>query len=255
MDKIDKQLFDYSKRDERRWLELDGLIKKLNLPLKDVLMNFQAFSRRRDIVRFLSHYEIFKETINLPGVVMELGVSKGTSLLTWAHLMETFCPGDRTKKVYGFDHFEGLVDFQDEDGKVNTNDKAGKHIGGWKAPKELPEKLCELFNEDTFVPNINRVELIEGDIFDTLPKFIENNPGLRISLLHLDVDLYRASKFALEKLFPLVVKGGAIVFDEYGLIPWEGEAKAVDEYFKEINYEPKILKHRFTVTPSGYFFK
>lgn len=252
---MDKQEFNYKQRDMRRWSELEKLSKDLDLNLEDILVNFPAFMRRRDMVRFLSHYEIFKNVIDLPGVVIELGVSKGTSLLTWANLMETYSPGDRTRKVFGFDHFEGLIDFVAEDGKVQQEDKAGKEIGGWKAPKQLSETLCKLFNEDTLAPNINRVELVVGDIFETIPKFIEDNPGLRISLLHLDVDLYRGSKFALEQLFPRVVKGGAVVLDEYGLIPWEGEARAVDEYFKNLGYQPKIMKHPFTVTPSGYFYK
>ena len=31
--------------------------------------------------------------------------------ITWAKPMETFCPGDRSRRVYGFDHFAGLQDF------------------------------------------------------------------------------------------------------------------------------------------------
>jgi hypothetical protein len=36
---------------------------------------------------------------------------------------------------------------------------------------------------------------------------------------------------ALEHLWPLVVPGGVVAFDEYGIPPWEGESRAVDEFF------------------------
>ncbi|MEK9669516.1 MAG: TylF/MycF/NovP-related O-methyltransferase [Gammaproteobacteria bacterium] len=251
----DKQEFNYRSRDQRRWDQLDQLSKTTEYGLQDILMNFPAFIRRRDVVRFLSHYELFKNVIDLPGCIIELGVSKGTSLLTWGHFMETFCPGDRTRKVFGFDHFQGLQGFTEKDGKIFEGDKAGKEVGGWKAPQHATEQLVDLFNEDCLVPNIERIELVDGDIFETLPKFIHEHPGLRISLLHLDLDLYEPTKFSLELLFDRVIKGGVIVFDEYGLIPWEGEANAVDEFFASRNLEPQIQKHPFTVTPSGFLVK
>ncbi|MBX2833449.1 MAG: TylF/MycF family methyltransferase [Micavibrio sp.] len=252
---IEAQKFDYASRDKRRWEKLEALCKECDLSLEDVLHNFPAFIRRRDMVRFLSHYELFKEIVDLPGVVVELGVSKGVSLMTWANLMETFSPGDRTRKIFGFDHFEGLQDFTEDDGKMVYKDRAGKKQGGWIAPRELATTLTEISNEDLLLPNITRTEIVEGDIFDTLPKFIEDHPGLKISLLHLDVDLYNVTKFALEQLYDRVVTGGLIVLDEYGLIPWEGETRAVDEFLKERGISPVIQKHPFTVTPSGYFFK
>lgn len=252
---IEKQELDYAARDKRRWEQLEKLVKDLNFSLEDVLQNFPAFIRRRDMVRFLSHYELFKDIINLPGVIVELGVSKGVSLMTWANLMETFSPGDRTRKIYGFDHLEGLHDFAEKDGKMILADRAGKEAGGWIAPRELATTLANLSNEDTLLPNVNRTEIIEGDIFATLPKFIEDHPGLKISLLHIDVDLYKVTKFALDHLYDRVVTGGLIVLDEYGLIPWEGETRAVDEFLKERGLSPVIHKHPFTVTPSGYFVK
>lgn len=119
----------------------------------------------------------------------------------------------------------------------------------------MARTLVELFNEDTIVPNIKRVELVEGDIFESLPKFLEAHPGLKISLLHLDVDLYRVTKFALETLYPLVVNGGVVVFDEYALVPWQGETKAADEYFGGLGLQPMYRKFPHSPTPSGYFIK
>ena len=108
---------------------------------------------------------------------------------------------------------------------------------------------------DNLVPGVERCRLIEGDIRKTIPRFLKENPGLRICLLHFDVDLYEPTLFGLKQLYPLVVKGGLVVFDEYGLIPWQGESLAVEEYFKSIGEAPVIRKFPFSGQPHGYFVK
>ena len=64
---------------------------------------------------------------------------------------------------------------------------------------------------------------------DTVPEFIKKNEALKISLLHIDVDLYAPTRLALECFFPKVVRGGVIILDDYGAMP--GANKAVDEFF------------------------
>ena len=52
--------FDYAHRDRRHWSELDRLIQSEGIGTEDLLTNWPAYIRRRDMVRFLSHYELFK---------------------------------------------------------------------------------------------------------------------------------------------------------------------------------------------------
>lgn len=61
------------------------------------------------------------------------------------------------------------------------------------------------------------VELVARNIFDTLPPFLEANPALRIALLHLDMDVYEPTAFALDRLFPHMVHGRLVV-DDYGMV-------------------------------------
>ena len=74
------------------------------------------------------------------------------------------------------------------------------------------------------------VEIIKGDILQTLDNYLSDNPHLKISLLLIDVDLYEPSKVILEKLYSKVSKGGIIVLDDYGA--FAGTNKAVDDFFK-----------------------
>lgn len=221
----------------------------------DILRNWPAYVLRRDIPRFLAHYELFKKTLDLPGCIVELGVFKGASFFTWSNLAETFCASDRYKKVFGFDHFEGLKQeqFQEKDGR--KDESVQKMAGGYKCTADEVRELVRLHNQDNLLPGNERCRLIEGDIMDTIPQFLKENPGLKISLLHFDMDLYEPTKYGLEMLYPLVVKNGVVVFDEYGLIPWQGETNAVDEYFRSIEEKPLIQKMSFYHVPSGYIVK
>ena len=125
-----KQQFDYRTRDARRWARIEELCASHGIGIEQLLKDFPAFIRRRELPRFLAHTKLFEHVIDLPGCVVELGVFKGTSLMTWANLMETYCPGDRFRMVYGFDHFGGLSDFAEEDGKQHDERNQGKVEGG-----------------------------------------------------------------------------------------------------------------------------
>ncbi|MDY6850839.1 MAG: TylF/MycF/NovP-related O-methyltransferase [Thermodesulfobacteriota bacterium] len=242
-------------RDVSVWARLDKVIRDHGHDFKHVLELWPAYVRRLHLGRFLAHYELFKHTLDLPGCIVELGVYRGPSFLTWAKLMETFCPGDRKRLVYGFDSFQGLQDFDEKDGRPDPD--RGKHVGGYSpgAVREEVEELVDIANQDGFIPVSPRCKLIVGNIEETLPKFLEENSGLRISLLHFDVDLYRPTMVGLELLYPLVVKGGVVILDEYGLVPWQGESNAVDEYFKKIGEQPTIKKFEYSTQPHGYFIK
>jgi len=56
-----------------------------------------------------------------------------------------------------------------------------------------------------------------------------------------------------EHLWPLVVPGGVVVFDEYGIRPWEGESRAVDEFFEGKTVE--LRKLDWSPNPGAYIVK
>ena len=64
---------------------------------------------------------------------------------------------------------------------------------------------------------------------------------MRISLLHVDTDIYEPAKVALEYLYDRVVKGGIIVSDDYTVA---GETKAIDEFLKD----KKLEIHKLSIS-------
>jgi hypothetical protein len=242
-------------RDIGVWERLNTLIEENGHTPQHLLETWPTYVRRLHISRFLAHYELFKHVIDLPGCIVEFGVYRGSSFFTWAKLMEIFCPGDRKRFVFGFESFKGLGQFHEKDGAERP--EMGKSQGAWSAEKVEKEimEMVDIVNQDNFIVGNPRAQIIVGDLEETLPKFIKDNPGLRVSLVHFDVDLYVPTKKALEMIYPLVVPGGVVVFDEYGFIPWEGETKAVDEFLAENNIKTRLRKFPYSTQPHGYFIK
>jgi hypothetical protein len=90
---------------------------------------------------------------------------------------------------------------------------------------------------------IRNVELVSGDIRQTLPEYLGRNAQLRIALLHIDVDVYAPSKAGLELLYDRVVPGDIVVLDDYGMV--QGETRAVDEFLagRNIQLEKEPINH------------
>ena len=86
-------------------------------------------------------------------------------------------------------------------------------------------------------------ELIQGNILETLDIYLDKNPHTRIAMLHIDTDVYEPAKYALDKLFSKVVRGGIVMFDDYATV--EGETMAVDEFLDNNDYrlEKLTLSH------------
>jgi len=232
---------------------LNAHFDKYNISKQEVCRNFQIYTRRIFLKRFLAHYELFRITIDLPGDIVELGVYRGTTLMNWANFLEIRNMGDRQKQIFGFDNFAGFTSFSEKDGK--QDERVGKEMSGYNAGvfEEILKDAISIYDKDRFIPYKSRVILVKGEIEQTVPRFIEEHPGLRISLIHFDCDMYEPTKVALEAFWPRVVKGGVVLFDEYGIRPWEGESNAVDEYFADKDVD--IRRFDWCSNPGGYIIK
>jgi hypothetical protein len=239
--------------DDRTEARLEEHFRNFSVSPTEIWKNFPTYARRLHLKRFLAHYELFRMVVDLPGDILELGVFRGTSLMSWANFMEIRCMGDRQRRVFGFDNFSGFTDLEEKDGAVSA--QVDKVTGGFDPSgyEEMLRDAIGIFDSDRFIPYKARVVLVKGDVEKTIPQFVQENPGIRLSLIHFDVDLYRPTLIALEQLWPLVVPGGVVAFDEYGIPPWEGESKAVDEFFAG----KKIELRRFTWSsnPGAYLVK
>jgi hypothetical protein len=201
--------------------------------------NFYLTTNESRISKIMAHYELFKKTINLPGNIVECGVFKGCSLLRFIMFRNMF--GDQSKKIIGFDIFDKFPETEFEPDKILRS----KFINDAGMNSISKEQLEQIFK----INNFKNTELIEGDVCQTIPNYIKDNPQLKISILNLDTDIYEPALCILEYLWDKIVKGGILILDDYGVFP--GETKAVDEFF---NNKIKINKIPFS-TPFSYIIK
>ena len=234
---------------------LEKLYATTQLNSFELFRNFPVFTPRFNLARFIAHYELFKQIVDVPGVIVDLGVYRGASTFTWAKLCEIFCPTDIRKTVYGFDTFTGFTRIATEDGSVNpTQDVVpGGYFGGSSIEADLA-LAQDAMNQDRHLSHKNRIEFVKGDVSSTIPQFVaDKGAGLRIAILNLDLDLYEPTRVALEHFVPKMARGGVIIVDEYAVDTFGGETKAVDEYF-ESNFgkRPRVTKFSWHSNPTGY---
>lgn len=253
---MDKQVEIYKRFQEDKSIieKLEALANKRTFA--EVMCAFPAYINRYNLTRFLAYYELFKLIQDKPGWIVECGVYRGFSLFALSKFMEIFCMGNKSRRVLGFDNLAGFTGLFPEDGEEN---KTVSKITGGISPGEYRDEVLELLeicNQDAFAPWAKRVELVEGNAEDTIPQYISDYPGLRISMLHLDIDLYNPTKIALEHLYPHVIPGGLVVLDEYAHRDWAGESKALEDYFASLEEPiPELKTLSWCSTPTTYFIK
>ncbi len=187
--------------------------------------------------KLLAHYELYKQTAELPGAIVECGVFKGASLARFA-MFRALLGNAFSKPIVAFDAFGPFpaTEYQPDQPHRERFIAAagGESISTDQLQQVLAHKRCE-----------QNIELIAGDITITVPDYVANNPQFEIALLNLDTDLYEPAQTILEHLYPRIVPGGILILDDYGVFP--GETQAVDEYF---HGQPiQIKQFPFSATP------
>jgi hypothetical protein len=174
------------------------------------------------ISKFVTHLELFKRVSTLAGDIVECGVFKGNSLSRWIKFRALF-GNAYSKKIIAFDTYGEFPEACFE-GDKKKRDSFIREAGNQSiSEEELNEILTSL--------NLNEnIELVKGDLIETAEAYVNANLHLKISLLHIDVDLYEPTRKVLEVFYPHVVNGGIIILDDYGA--FAGANKAIDEFFE-----------------------
>jgi hypothetical protein len=190
------------------------------------LQNFPKYVRRQHLKRFLALYELFKMIMPVKGSIVECGVFRGFGLMSWAKLSAMLEPENLTRRIYGFDSFDGFPSVAPQDKSALAAPQTGELKSS--SQDEL-KRLIEEYDSDRFLGHINKVELIAGDMVQTVPAFVEAHPHLIVSLLFLDCDLFEPTRSAITAFLPRMTRGSVIAFDELDNPIWPGETLAALE--------------------------
>ena len=196
----------------------------------DIENAFYLKSQQSRIIKTLSHYEIFKKSIKVKGAIVEGGVFKGVSLSRFLTFRNYF--SIKNKKAYGFDVFGNFPKQS-----IKNDNKFSKRHDKIAGLGSSPEIINKHFKNKKFT----NFQLIKGNIEKTIPKFLKNKRNFKISFLHLDLDVFQPTYYALNSFYKKVSSKGIILLDDYNSI--EGATKAINLFVKKNKLKLNYLKN------------
>jgi O-methyltransferase len=170
---------------------------------------------------------------NILGDIIECGVWKGGCSM-WMMICQK--EHGMHRNFYLYDTFDGMT-FPDSDkdpkeaidifNKINKGNYE-RDYDKWHTEKKWAYAPIELVKN-----NINQTQYDESKIkyvIGDVCKTLDTDVPSQISILRLDTDWYTSTKKELDVLFPVVVKNGYIIVDDY--YAWKGSRTATDEFLK-----------------------
>jgi len=202
---------------------------------KNYINNINYLRQYKSLTYWNNHFDHLSVN-NVEGDIVECGVGNGQSL-SYILFNLIYNKDNFNRKYIGFDSFQG---FPDPSSKDNSHRNVKK--GEWSHTNE--EFVISNLNDLGFEDNdYKKIKFIKGFYEKTFEK--EKNNIKKISLLHIDCDLYSSTKISLETWFDKVEKNGIIVFDEYlnSAIEFPGAVKAIDEFLSLYKNQIKICPY------------
>ena len=219
---------------------------------QNIYNSYNDFIFSNDIKIFgklMLRYSFFEKIKSIPGDIVELGVFKGSGVTSWLKMIKLHC-GQSNKKVIGFDFFNSIDTLE-----YCKTQPSGKYLDAVinrtsTSTLELDTVKNTILNSDI---DDRKLILVKGDITMSTLLFCKENPGFRISLLYIDVDLGEATYYSLLNLWDRILPGGIIVFDEYEFHKFT-ESCGVEKFLREKNISFTLESTNF-ISPSAFMIK
>lgn len=161
-----------------------------------------------DKYRCYELWDMVRQVVPLQGDIIEVGVWKGGTGTLIAKAAEQ----NNKSTVYLCDTFEGVV----KAGEHDTNYKGGEHADTSK--QAVIGLLAKLGSNNTTI--------LKGIFPDDFMAQMEQKT---FKFCHIDVDTYGSALGVFDFVWPRIVVGGAVVFDDYGIWGCEGVTKMFNE--------------------------
>lgn len=229
----------------------NNTLNEIKQNVYDAFNNFIFSEDLKLTGKMLHRFQYFLQTKHLPGDIVEVGVFKGSGVVSFSKFIEIYCPNSN-KKVVGFDIFD-VIEAKDILEKDTEADKANMSVVYNRV--DFNELTLEAVKNRILKSNVkeDKFKLIKGDVQESLPKFLEENPGFRASLIYIDVDLDRPTYYSLKYLWDRLLPGGVILFDEYEYHKFS-ESAGVERFLKEFNLSYNLESTNW-IAPTAYMVK
>lgn len=212
--------------------QLITLFKNSPMTPSDSLINLSLYMTSGSVAKLLFLDEIYRKILHLPGIIMEFGVWLGASTVTLENLRAIHEPYNAQRRIIGFDTFEGYP----SDVALAQEKKHFERIirdRTYSAPENYLEHLKEILDvQEARNPqgHVRKHRLVKGDVRDTVPAFLSEQPETLVALAYFDLATYAPTAACLKALAPYFMPGSIVVFDELGHDQYPGETEAYREF-------------------------
>lgn len=174
-----------------------------------------------DKYRCYELWQLVKQSKDIPGALIEVGVWRGGSAALIAKSARTV---GVVNTLYLCDTFCGVV---------KTSAKDAYYRGGEHADTS-PDTVKKLLNHHELLEGVT---ILEGIFPDDTSQYIAE-PAFRFC--HIDVDVYESARGVMTWVWDRLSPGGIVVFDDYGFEGCDGVTKYVNE---QIGLADRITIH------------
>lgn len=223
---------------------LAHLLADTPIPADELVDNLALYLRRQPLTDLLSLDALYRTVLNIPGVIMEFGVHRGRHLAALTALRGVHEPYNPHRRIVGFDTFTGFPDVTDID-TTSPSARTGRFALTDDYPRHLHEVL-DAHEQDEHLGHIRRTLIVQGDVRETLPRYLADNPHTVIALAYFDLDLYEPTRDTINTIRPYLTKGSVLAFDELAHAKWPGETAALRDTLRTDHNALRTLPGRAT---------
>ncbi|MFD2891017.1 crotonobetainyl-CoA--carnitine CoA-transferase [Flavobacterium chuncheonense] len=211
------------------------------IPDNERLNNSGLFVKRQDLTKQLFFNDLYSKILNVHGVIMEFGVRWGQNLVTLNNLRGIHEPFNHSRKIIGFDTFEGFVNVDAKDGNHEIIKQGAFAVT--EGYENYLEQILDSHEKECPLSHIKKNKLVKGDAPLMLEQYLKEHPETIIAFAYFDFDVYEPTKKCLELIKPYLTKGSIIGFDELNDPHFPGETVAVREALGLNNIAVKRSKY------------
>ncbi len=212
-----------------------------------LLTNFGLFSALLLWRRCFLH-ECYEKIKSIPGDIFVFGVWLGQDVVLFESLRAMLEPYNASRKIVGFDTFEGYQGISDQDrssdvikpGGYTTHRSYQQYLGSLLAYHRLENMMGHAVTH----------RLVQG-MWSKRPLITLSSIQTMVALAYFDMALYEPTRSALNSLSDRLMPGSIIVLDELNDPKYPGETVAFREWVASRSYtieRSKILPDRTIVT-------
>jgi hypothetical protein len=210
-----------------------------NRPIPDdqLLICLGLFMRSSALTKILFVDEAYRMILNQPGIIVEFGTWWGQNIILFENLRAIYEPFNQSRRVVGFDTFEGYPAISKKDRPSETIKVGGYNVAA--NYREYLDSLIDYHEKNNVLAAVKKHELVQGDVCTTAPAYFSENDDIVIALAYFDMALYEPTKAALEAIKPHLIPGSVLMLDEFNNHDYPGETRAFKETFKGVRYRAK----------------